>query len=125
MVNIAIEVSGDTITCRVNGENSERNVIRYLNDIHEAMTTHRCGKVLIVENLQGPGLNLLKMYHIIRTARKTILSLPHAIAYVDVNPEHNRHSLKFAETAALNRFIHMRLFATEEEAVRWLEQMTI
>lgn len=125
MVNIAIGQSGDIITCRVNGVNTERNVIRYLNDIHEAMETSRCGKVLIVENLEGPGLNLLKMYHIIRTARKTILSLPHAIAYIDMNPDHDHRSLKFAETVALNRFIHMRLFSNEEDAVRWLQQMIL
>jgi hypothetical protein len=125
MVTVSIEHRRNILFCRVNGRNSEENVIRYLNELHDAMEKYHCGKVLIIENLSGPGLNLLKMYHIIRTARKTILSLPHAIAYIDRNPEHDHRSLKFAETVALNRFIHMRLFTNEEEAVRWLEHMNI
>ncbi len=86
------------------------------------MEAHRCGKVLIIENLSGPGLNLFQMYHIIRSAKKTVLALPHMIAYIDRNPQHRHASLKFAETVALNRFIHMRLFTDERTAIEWLER---
>jgi hypothetical protein len=125
MVNISIEYTGNIIICRVNGSNSEANVIRYLNDVHHAMEEHRCGKVLVVENLSGPGLGLVTMYHIIRAAKKTILSLPHAIAYIDMNPEHDHRSLKFAETVALNRFINIRLFSDTTEAAQWLESIIV
>lgn len=120
MINISIEYNGQYLLCRVTGTNSVDSVIRYLNDVHAAMEKHRCGKVLVVEHLEGPGLGLLEMYHIIRAAKKTILSLPHAIAYIDENPAHDHRSLKFAETVALNRFINMRLFTRIDDAAVWL-----
>lgn len=125
MVTITIEYTGQLLFCKVTGTNSEAHVIRYLNEIHIAMEKHRCGKVLIIENLSGPGLSLLKMYHIIRAAKKTILSHPHAIAYIDENPAHDHRSLKFAETVALNRFINMRLFTNADHAAAWLRESII
>lgn len=125
MYTISIEYNGRFLLCNVEGDNTIDNVIHYLNDVHQAMEEHRCGKVLIIENLSGPGLNLLKMYQIILTAKKTVLSLPHLIAYIDSNPEHDHSSLKFAETVALNRFINMRLFTTVNMASDWLERVSL
>lgn len=121
MYTISIDFNGTYLLCRIEGTNTADNVIHYLNDVHHAMEQHQCGKVLIKENLSGPGLNILKMYHIIRTAKKTVLSLPHAIAYVDTNPLHDHKSLKFAEMVAINRFINMRLFTNIPDAAQWLE----
>lgn len=125
MITVSIENNGHYLICRATGTNSVDNVIRYLNDVHAAMEAHRCGKVLIIEHLEGPGLGLLKMYHIIRAAKKTIFSLPHAVAYIDENPAHDHRSLKFAETVALNRFINMRLFTRIDEAVAWLAGVVV
>jgi hypothetical protein len=125
MINIAIEYHQHFIVCRVSGDNTAENVIRYLNEVHDAMEHHRCTKVMVVENLAGRGLGLLQMYTIIRTAKKTILSRPHAIAYIDENPAHELRSMKFAETAALNRFINMRVFTNERQATAWLESVAI
>lgn len=60
------------------------------------------------------------MYQIIHTAKKTVLALPHKIAYVDINPDHNHTSLRFAETVAFNRLIQMKFFTDIERAEQWL-----
>jgi hypothetical protein len=125
MVNISIDYNGRFLFCRVVGVNTVENVIHYLNDVHHAMEKHNCAKVLIEENLSGPGLSVFKMYQIIVTVKKTVLSLPHLIAYVDVNPEHDHKSLKFAETVALNRYINMHLFASVTAATDWLERVSL
>ncbi|MFA5834310.1 MAG: hypothetical protein WDA22_12615 [Bacteroidota bacterium] len=109
------------MSCKIQGKNKVEHVIHYLNDVHCAMEEHHCGKVLIEENLSGPGLNLLNIYHVIRTAKKTVFSLPHAIAYVDSNPAHDHNNMKFAETVARNRHINMRLFINIKDASEWLE----
>lgn len=120
MYQISIERIENILFCRVTGENTVENVVRYLRDIHDAMEEHRCKKVLIEENLSGPSLNLIKMYQIIHTAKKTVLALPHKIAYVDINPHHNHASLRFAETVAFNRLIQMKFFTNIEPAEQWL-----
>ena len=122
MLNISIEQTDDVLYCRVTGSNSVQNVIHYLNELHAAMEKYALRKVLIEENLSGKSLSIVEMFHVIRTANKTILSLPHQIAYVDINPEHNHDNLKFAETAAFNRWINMRLFSTVDNAEKWLQQ---
>ena len=125
MVTISIEHNGRFLFCRVVGVNTVENVIQYLNDVHHAIEKYNCAKVLIEENLSGPGLGVFKMYQIIISAKKTVLSLPHLIAYVDANTEHDHKSLKFAKTAALNRFINMRLFSSVGAASEWLERISL
>lgn len=120
MYRISIERKDDVLFCRVTGENSVENVLRYLRDIHDAMEEHHCKRVLIEENLSGPSLSLIKMYQIIKTAKKTVLALPHKIAYVDINPHHNHASLRFAETVAFNRLIQMKFFTDSVTAEQWL-----
>ncbi len=122
MYHISIEQKEHFLFCRVTGNNTVENVIHYLNDIHDAMERHHSKKVLIEENLTGPSLNLLKMYQIIHAARKTVLALPHKIAYVDINPDHNLASLRFAETVAFNRLIKMKLFTSVEQGEQWLQK---
>lgn len=124
MVTLSVEHNGRYLICRANGTNSVESVLEYMNGVHDAMERFACGKVLILENLEGPGLNLLEMYSILQNARKTILSKPHAIAYIDENPLHDHRSLKFAETVALNRFIYIKFFSQIDEASAWLDKVS-
>jgi hypothetical protein len=124
-VNISIEYNGTFLFCRVDGKNTVDNVKQYLSVVHSAMEEHGCRKVLILENLSGRGLGLLDIYQVIRTAKKTVLSLPHLIAYIDANPEHDHASIKFAETTALNRFINIRVFTSVNDATEWLERISV
>jgi hypothetical protein len=116
MYHISIERKKEFFFCRITGENSVDNVINYLRDIHDAMEKQRGKKVLIEENLSEPSLNLINMYQIIHTAKRTVLALPYRIAYVDINHQHNHTSLRFAETVALNRWIKMKLFTNINDA---------
>jgi hypothetical protein len=42
------------------------------------------------------------------------------IAFVDTNTQHAAQNMAFAQTAARNRGIDMRVFATVQEAQAWL-----
>ncbi|HXX84480.1 MAG TPA: hypothetical protein VEN29_10890 [Casimicrobiaceae bacterium] len=42
------------------------------------------------------------------------------IAYVDVNEEHDRSRMKFAEDLAVSRGANLRIFESVADAERWL-----
>jgi hypothetical protein len=53
--------------------------------------------------------------------RSRTVSLPlRWIAYVDVNPEHSKGRMLFAETVAVRRGINVRVFSTIADAEQWL-----
>ena len=43
------------------------------------------------------------------------------VAYVDANPEHTLDAAEFAELAAKNQGVNVRLFRSLGEAERWLQ----
>ncbi len=110
------------LRCSVSGTNSLHNVVHYLSEVHDAIRDLQCSNVLIEENLAGKSLNLLQMYSVIQFAKKTILSRPHKIAYVDVNAEHNIMHLQLTIKSALYHFISVEMFLTIPEAEAWIEQ---
>jgi hypothetical protein len=44
------------------------------------------------------------------------------IAYVDINPAHNKNEMAFAENAAVNRGVNVQIFTIIHAAERWLEK---
>jgi hypothetical protein len=115
------EPKGSYLHVRVTGDNTAENVRRYLGDILAACAEHRCSRVLIEENLLGPSLNTMQMFSIASQGSVHALTVVTAIAYVDVNPEHDRHLLRFAESVALNRGLLINTFATVAHAAEWTE----
>lgn len=117
----SVEPRSSYLHVRVTGDNNAANVQRYLADILAACSTHRCSRVLVEENLAGPSLNTLEIFSIASQGSVRALTLVTAIAYVDANPEHDRHLLRFAESVALNRGLLIKMFATVGQAAAWLD----
>jgi hypothetical protein len=102
----------------VTGRNSPDNVIGYLRELLGECEARRCFNVLIEENLTGRRLETFDVYQIAADSSASARGRFSAIAYVDVNA--GGELMKFAETIANNRGVPMTLFATVEEAERWM-----
>jgi hypothetical protein len=44
------------------------------------------------------------------------------IAYVDINPAHNKDEMAFAENVEVNGGVNVQIFTTIHAAERWLEK---
>ena len=104
----------------VGGENSPDTVRNYLSDILAAVKRHGQSNILIEENLRGPSIKILDMFDVVTKASERTAPNILRIAYIDMNKDHDRKALQFAETVALNRGINVRLFDNRQEALRWL-----
>jgi hypothetical protein len=105
---------------KVAGENTRENVLRYLLEVNERCVQRKSHAVLIEESLRGPSLNIAEVFAIVAERSRTV-SLPlRWIAYVDVNPEHSKGRMLFAETVAVRRGINVRVFSTIADAEQWL-----
>lgn len=104
----------------VTGKNLPGNVEGYLYRVNELCTEHKCPNVLIVENLTGPGLSPFEIYNLISRSSERARAIHH-IAFVDINPEHSRANMHFAEDVAANRGIRIQVFATVQGAEEWME----
>ena len=107
----------------VSGENSENNVIHYLEDVLQECINRGCRKVLIEERLAGPRLKTFPVYEIARDGSDNARGHFDAIAYVDVNASGDL--MEFAETVAMNRGLPVHIFATVAEAEKWLHDIVI
>ena len=106
---------------RVGGPNDAATVRRYLMDLLAASVATGCPNVLVEENLEGSRLGMGEIFEIVTKASGAAKHEVHRIAYVDVNPEHNLKSMKFAETVATNRGLTVSVFPSVEEAERWMQ----
>jgi len=102
----------------VTGTNTRENVARYLEEIQRECATRGCPRVLIEERLEGPRLGTMSVFQIASEGSGRAQGFFEAIAYVDVNAEGDR--MKFAETVAVNRGLHVAVFASVGEAEQWL-----
>jgi hypothetical protein len=96
----------------VTGRNSPENVQRYLADIRHECALHGCPRVLIEERLEGPRLDIKDVFRVAAGGSQRAVGMFEAIAYVDVNAEGDL--MQFAETAAVNRSLPVKVFATVE-----------
>jgi hypothetical protein len=106
----------------VTGENTAANVAAYIAEIAASCREQDCAHALIIEDLHGPGLGTLDIFNVITRSIQLAWSVMRIIAYVDVNPQHEFKSMKFAETVARNRGVFVRLFPGEAEAQAWIEE---
>ena len=109
---------------KVRGLNTAENVTAYLAQVREACVERGCKAVLIEENLDGPGLPLVKVFEVASKGSENAWRLSLKIAFVDVNPKHDPDTLRFAETVAVNRGVNLKVFASVEQARRWLVSET-
>jgi hypothetical protein len=104
----------------VKGTNTPENVMNYLAEVRAKCLELNFPSVLIEENLQGPGLNIVDIFEVVNKASKQTYSLPLHIAFVDLNPEHEKRRMDFAESVAVNRGVDVKIFSSVTEAEKWL-----
>lgn len=120
---LSVENKGAYLHIMVTGDNTPENVANYLSEVRDKSVEHHCSNVLIEENLSGPSLGTGIIYNIVTEAGKQVWPMVRRIAYIDVNPEHNMGSMRFAETVAVNRAVNVRLFSSVLDAQKWLEDL--
>ena len=118
---LTLEPKGSYLVVTVTGDNTPEDVAEYLSEVREACLKHQFARVLIAENLQGPSLRIFSIHDIVTRSSQSVWPEIHRIAYVDLNPEHSRSGMHFAETVAVNRGVNMRVFSNVTDAAQWLE----
>lgn len=119
--SLTIELKEQYLHATVSGENTLINVLSYLNKIYEACISNRCSNVLIEEHLTGPNLDTFDIFVVITKNFSKAKSISLRLAYVDLNTEHNKRGLKFAENLAHIRGVNVRLFYERtDETIAWL-----
>ena len=104
----------------VQGTNDPETVLQYLAEVREPCLRERCDKVLIEENLSGPGIGTFQVFDVVTRAARSAFPSVLQIAYVDANPTHDSERMKFAETVAANRGVNVKVFRDLAEAAAWL-----
>jgi hypothetical protein len=103
----------------VTGRNSKKNVESYLKEVLIKCKSSDYSRVLIEERLEGKRLNTMDVFQIASEGSANSQGMLKAIAYVDVNAKDDM--MKFAETVAFNRSLHISVFSTVDDAKKWLQ----
>jgi hypothetical protein len=119
---LSLESGPGYLHARVTGNNSQQTVLDYTQEIHNACIERGLHAVLIEENLSGPSISLSAILQIVVERAPEASKLLKRIALVDLNPEHDPSRLEFAEDAAANRGVNLRLFPSVAAAQQWLQQ---
>jgi hypothetical protein len=118
---LAIKQEPSYLHVTITGVNSWENVQSYLAEIMRECMARRSYRVLIEERLEGPRLGTMDVYQIAADGADRAKGLFEAIAYVDVNAQGGQ--MKFAETVAVNRGLPVTVFASVDDARKWLLNM--
>lgn len=119
--SVNIEFKEQYLHVTVNGENTLANVLSYFEQIYAACIQYRCSNVLIEELLTGPNLDTFDIFVVITKNFNRAKTLGLRLAYVDMNTEHSKRGLKFAENLSHIRGVNVRIFYySTEEAIAWL-----
>lgn len=108
------------IHMKVQGENALQTVLDYTAEAYQECVRRNCWKLLIEENLQGPAMTLTDVYHAASKGTERA-EQPILVAFVDINPQHSKQNMEFAELVALNRGLNIRVFENLQEAQAWIE----
>ncbi len=118
---VNIEFKENYLHVVVNGKNTLENVLSYFEKIYDACIQYRCSNVLIEEHLTGPNLDTFDVFVVITKNFHKAKTIGLRLAYVDMNTEHSKRGLKFAENLAHIRGVNVRLFYCKtDDAVAWL-----
>lgn len=118
--SLTVEPKTNYLRVSVQGTNTPENVMNYLAEVRAKCLELNFTSVLIEENLQGPGLNIVDIFEVVNKASTRTYSLPLHIAYIDVNPDHEKRRMDFAESVAVNRGVDVKIFSSIAEAEKWL-----
>jgi len=118
---VELEDKPGYLHARITGINSREAVVEYTHDVHRACIERGSRALLIEENLSGPSLDMSSVFQVAADRSRQAIGVLKWIAYVDVNQEHDRLRMKFAEDVAVSRGANMRVFTSVVEAERWLQ----
>lgn len=116
---LLIEKKSDYLHVTVTGQNSKENVLAYLAKMRIECRKLDCFRVLIEERLEGPRLDVMKVFMIASEGSKEALGEYDAIAYVDV---YAGELMGFSETVAINRGMPVAVFSSVKDAEQWLHK---
>lgn len=119
--SITITPSVGYLHAVIHGNNTIKNVDRYLTDIRSAIEEQECRNVLIEEQLIGPGLDTFDVFEIIRSHARYARDHKIRIAYIDLNRDHHRTTVAFGENLANILGVNIKVFNSAEEATDWLQ----
>jgi len=118
--NLKVVNKGKYLYVNVEGNNSAKAVLDYLRDVRDACLQHKCSKVLIEENLQGPNLKTSEIFDVVTKGAENMRPALIQVAFIDTNKQHDMELMRFAETVAYNRAINVKQFFNREDAEKWL-----
>ncbi|KAB2923739.1 MAG: hypothetical protein F9K22_08235 [Bacteroidetes bacterium] len=121
-VSVTIERKEQYLRVIVSGENTLTNVLAYMDEIYKACLTQNVNHVLIEERLTGPNLDTFDVFEVVIKNFGRARTLGLRIAYVDLNADHSKRGLKFAENLAHIRGVNVAVFTDTETANPWLLQ---
>lgn len=121
-VSVTIEKKDQYLRVHVTGENTLANVLAYMDDIYRTCLTQSVNHVLIEEHLTGPNLDTFDVFEVVIKNFGRARALGLRIAYVDLNADHSKRGLKFAENLAHIRGVNVAVFTDTETAIPWLLQ---
>lgn len=117
---LTIENKGHYLHLRVTGQNTAETVRAYLEEGIARCIELGCPNVLIEENLEGPDLGMGSIHEIVGAASASARETVHYVAFVNMNPAHDRALARFTENVATNRAVNFRVFRTIAEAENWI-----
>lgn len=109
---------------KVSGENTAGNIVGYFREVIALCKQKNYAIVLVEDNLNGPSLNMFEIANVITEGTKDAQSMQW-IAYVDVNPQHDKAMVEFAGNLAANRGVRMKVFQNVADAEYWLQNTTL
>lgn len=118
--HLSIERHPTYLHATVGGDNTPETVLRYMMEIRAECLRLQMFNVLIVVNLDGPGISMLEVYKVIATTVDSAAGLGMHVAYVDLNLMHSDANMLLAENVAMTRGIPVRTFRDIEQARQWL-----
>ena len=121
--SLTVEPKTKYLHVSVKGTNTPKNVLSYLSEVQEKCRELNCSNVLIEEHLQGSGMNMIDIFDVVNKASKEVHSFPLHIAYIDINPEHEKRRMEFAESVAVNRGVDVKIFSSIPDAEKWLTNL--
>jgi hypothetical protein len=121
---LSIERHSTYLHATVLGDNTPNTVLRYMKGIAAECLRAEIFNVLIVVNLDGPGISMLEVYKVIASSSDSAVGLGMHVAYVDLNLLHSEANMLLAENVAMTRGIPVRTFRDVEQARDWLIEQT-
>lgn len=118
--SLSTSFTGTYLHAVITGENSIRNVDRYLTEIRTLLEEHSCTAVLIEEQLVGSGLDTFDVFEVIRSHARYARDFKLRIAYIDLNRDHHRTTVAFGENLANILGVNVKVFPDTAEAAAWL-----